>query len=159
MDQAVAWFGNDGLRMPTGGCSAVLSGGVYGRNYDFRPRQYQACFALVQVRGTYASIGGSHQLTGRLDGMNERGLAIGLHLVKARPRSPGLTSTLLVRQVLDSCATTAEATALLRSLPHAMQYNYSLLDAGGLAAVVEASPGGHKSCRCRRGCSRPSGVS
>jgi predicted choloylglycine hydrolase len=141
MEQAVAYFGNDGLRMPTGGCSAVMSGGVYGRNYDFRPRGYEARFALVQARGSYASIGGSHRLTGRLDGMNEHGLAIGLHLVKARPRSPGLTSVLLVRRVLDSCATTAEAIDLVRRLPHAMQYNYSLLDAGGVAAVVEAAAG------------------
>src|ERR1700709_1709521 len=37
VEQAVNYFGNDGLRMPTGGCSAVMSGGVYGRNYDFRP--------------------------------------------------------------------------------------------------------------------------
>lgn len=141
MEHAVAFFGNDGLRMPTGGCSAVMSGAVYGRNYDFWPRGYEARFALVQVRGSYASIGGTHQLTGRLDGMNEHGLTIGLHLVKARPRSPGLTSTLLIRRVLDSCATTAEAVDLLRRLRHAMQYNYSLLDAGGVAAVVEAGAG------------------
>ena len=141
MEQAVTYFGNDSLRMPTGGCSAVMSGGVYGRNYDFWPRGYEARFALVQPSGSYASIGASHQLTGRLDGMNEHGLTIGLHLVKARPRSPGLTSTLLVRRVLDSCATTAEATDLLRRLPHAMNYNYSLLDAGGVAAVVEAGAG------------------
>jgi hypothetical protein len=48
---------------------------------------------------------------------------------------------LIVRAVLDQCATTAEAVALLRRLPHAMRYNYSLLDAGGAAAVVEAHPG------------------
>lgn len=141
MEQAVACFGNDGLRMPTGGCSAVMSDGVYGRNYDFRPRQYEARFALVQAPGSYASVGGSHQLTGRLDGMNEHGLAIGLHLVKARPRSPGLTSVLLVRRVLDSCATTAEAIHFLRRTPHVTQNNYSLLDAGGVAAVVEAGAG------------------
>ena len=141
MERAVAHFGNDGLRMPTGGCSAVMSGGVYGRNYDFWPRGYEARFALIQVRGSYASIGGSHQLTGRLDGMNEHGLSIGLHLVRARPRAPGLTSTLLVRRVLDSCATTAEAIAFLRRTPHAMQYNYSLLDARGAAAVIEAGAG------------------
>ena len=141
MEQAVLYFGNDSLRMPTGGCSAVMSGGVYGRNYDFRPRGYEARFALLQAHGSYASIGGSHQLTGRLDGMNEHGLAIGLHLVKVRPRAPGLTSTLVVRRVLDSCATTAEAVDLLRRLPHAMQYNYSLLDAGGVAAVAETAAG------------------
>jgi predicted choloylglycine hydrolase len=141
MERAVLYFGNDSLRMPTGGCSAVMSGAIYGRNYDFRPRGYEARFALVQARGSYASIGGSHQLTGRLDGMNEHGLSIGLHLIKIRPRAPGLTSTLLVRRVLDSCATTTEAIDLLRHLPHAMQYNYSLLDAGGVAAVAEAAAG------------------
>jgi predicted choloylglycine hydrolase len=141
MEQAVTYFGNDSLQMPTGGCSAVMSGGVYGRNYDFWPRGYEARFAFVQSSGSYASIGGSHQLTGRLDGMNEHGLTIGLHLVKAHPRFPGLTSTLLVRRVLDNCATTAEAIGLLRHLPHAMKYNYSLLDAGGVAAVVEAGAG------------------
>jgi predicted choloylglycine hydrolase len=141
MEQAVICFGNGGLRMPTGGCSAVMSGGVYGRNYDFRPRGYEARFALMQARGSYASIGSTHLLTNRLDGMNEHGLTIGLHLVKARPRSPGLNSSLLVRRVLDSCATTAEAIDLLRRVPHAMQYNYSLLDAGGAAAVVEAGAG------------------
>lgn len=141
LERAVAHFGNDGLRMPTGGCSAVMSGGVYGRNYDFWPRGYEARFALIQVHGSYASIGGTHQLTGRLDGMNEHGLSIGLHLVRARPRSPGLTSTLLIRRVLDSCATTSEAIAFLRRTPHAMSYNYSLLDAGGAAAVVEAGAG------------------
>jgi predicted choloylglycine hydrolase len=43
--------------------------------------------------------------------------------------------------ILDQCSTTTEAVAKLRQLPHAMQYNYSLLDADGAAAVVEASPG------------------
>ena len=141
MERAVTYFGNGGLRMPTGGCSAVMSGGVYGRNYDFRPRHYEARLALVQPQGGYASVGTSHQLTGRLDGMNERGLTIGLHLIRARPTSPGLLSVVLVRRVLDSCATTAEAVELLRRLPHAMKYNYSLLDAEGIAAVVEAAPG------------------
>lgn len=141
MERSVTYFGNGGLRMPTGGCSAVMSGDVYGRNYDYRPRHYDARFALVQAQGSYASIGSSHLLTGRLDGMNERGLSIGLHLIKARPQSPGLSSAVLVRRVLDSCATTADAIDLLRRLPHAMQYNYSLLDAAGVAAVVEAAPG------------------
>jgi predicted choloylglycine hydrolase len=66
---------------------------------------------------------------------------IGLHLVRWRPRLPGLCSVLIVRMALDQCATTAEAVALLRRFPHAMPYNYSLLDADGIAAVVEAVPG------------------
>jgi len=141
MERAVLSFGNDGLRPPIGACSAIMAAGVYGRNYDFRPRSYGARFALVQVTSSYASVGASELLTGRLDGMDQHGLTIGLHLVRARPRFPGLSCVLIVRIILDQCATTAEATAMLRSLPHAMQYNYSLLDARGVAAVVEAVPG------------------
>jgi Acyl-coenzyme A:6-aminopenicillanic acid acyl-transferase len=96
MEQAVANFGNDGLRMPTGGCSAVMSCGVYGRNYDFRPRQYEARFALVQARGSYASVGGSHQLTGRLDGMNEHATAI----TRPNQHVAGQAGT---RQLRDHC--------------------------------------------------------
>jgi predicted choloylglycine hydrolase len=141
MERAALAFGNGGLRPRTGGCSAAIGGGVYGRNYDYRPRHYGARLAAVQVSGSHASIGASELLTGRLDGMNERGLIIGLHLVRMRPRHPGLICAVTVRAVLDQCASTAEAVALLRRLPHAMAYNYSLLDAGGVAAVVEAVPG------------------
>jgi predicted choloylglycine hydrolase len=141
MERAVICFGNNGLRPPIGACSAVISPGVYGRNYDFKPRYYGARFAVVQANGSFASIGSSELLTGRLDGMNEHGLMIGLHLVKMSPRFPGLSCVLIVRIILDQCASTAEAVAMLRVLPHAMQYNYSLLDAKGVAAVVEAVPG------------------
>jgi hypothetical protein len=141
MEQAAVRFGNDGMRPPIGGCSAAVTAGVYGRNYDFRPRYYGAQFVLLQASGSYASIGSSHQLTGRLDGMNEHGLMIGLHQVKMSPRFPGLSADLIVRIVLDQCSTTVEAVEKLRQLPHAMQYNYSLLDAGGMASVVEAGPG------------------
>jgi predicted choloylglycine hydrolase len=141
LERAVLCFGNNGLRPPIGACSAIVTSHVYGRNYDFRPRYYGARFAFLQATGSYASVGSSELLTGRLDGMNERGLAVGLHLVRMSPRYPGLSCVLIVRIILDQCATTAEAVAMLRRLPHAMQYNYSLLDANGIAAVVEAVPG------------------
>jgi hypothetical protein len=137
----VLYFGNAGMRPPTGGCSAVMTHGVYGRNYDYRPRHYGARFAVVHPRGSHASIGATEIITGRLDGMNQHGLAVGLHLVRMSPRRPGLSCVVIVRSILDQCATTAEAVALLRRVPHAMLYNYSLLDANGVAAVVEAVPG------------------
>jgi predicted choloylglycine hydrolase len=141
IERAAYYFGNGGLRPPIGGCSAAMGNGVYGRNYDFTARYYAARLILTQPTGRYASVGTSELLTGRLDGMNEHGLCIGLHLIKKRPRFPGLCCVVLNRLVLEQCATTAEAIALLRRLPHAMQYNYSLLDAHGTAAVVEAAPG------------------
>jgi predicted choloylglycine hydrolase len=141
MERAVFRFGNDGLRLPTGGCSAAIHPTVYGRNYDFQPRRYGARLAVVQPAGSFASVGASEILAGRLDGMNERGLIVGLHRVRISPRLPGFSSVVIVRMVLDQCASTAEAIGLLRRLPHAMGYNYSLLDADGVAAVVEAVPG------------------
>lgn len=141
LQRAIISFGNNGLRPPLGACSAIMTVGIYGRNYDFQPRYYGARFALVHAEGSYASIGATELLTGRLDGMNERGLVVGLHLVRMNPRAPGLSCVLIVRLILDQCVTTTEAVAMLRRLPHAMQYNYSLLEAGGMAAVVKAHPG------------------
>lgn len=141
MEHAVLHFGNNGLRPPIGACSAAITPSVYGRNYDYRPRYYGARFALVQASGSYASVGSSEILTGRLDGMNEHGLTVGLHLVRQSPRAPGFSCVVSVRMVLDQCKTTPEAVALLRRLPHAMQYNYSILDKDGAGAVVEAVPG------------------
>jgi predicted choloylglycine hydrolase len=141
IERASLRFGNDGMRPPIGACSAAITADVYGRNYDYRPRYYGAQFVFLQSSGSYASIGASHQLTGRLDGMNEHGLLIGLHQVKKSPRFPGLSADLIVRMILDQCSTTMEAVEKLRRLPHAMQYNYSLLDANGVASVVEAGAG------------------
>jgi len=121
--------------------SAAINAGVYGRNYDYRPRYYDARLALIQASGSHASIGASEHLTGRLDGMNQHGLVVGLHLVRTRPKYPGLSCALIVRIILDQCATAAEAVALLRRLP--ARDGVQLLASGcdGSAAVVEAVPG------------------
>jgi predicted choloylglycine hydrolase len=65
---------------------------------------------------------------------------VGLHFVNYRPVRPGLACILIVRMVLDQCATTQEAVGLLTRIPHGQPFNYSVLDAAGAAAVVEASP-------------------
>jgi predicted choloylglycine hydrolase len=72
--------------------------------------------------------------------MNEHGLCAGLHFVNYRPVRPGLVCILIVRMVLDQCATTQEAVRLLTRIPHGQPFNYSVLDATGAAAVIEASP-------------------
>jgi hypothetical protein len=136
MERAAFRFGSDGMRPPIGACSAVITAKVYGRNYEYRPRYYEAQFVLLRASGSHAGIGSSHELTGRLDGMNELGLMIGLHQVKKNPRFPGLSADLIVRMILDQCSTTKQAVERLHQLPHATQYNYSLLDANGVASVV-----------------------
>lgn len=142
LDRAVAEFSNGRLRYPARGCSVVISQGVFGRNYDFSIRHYDRILAAIQPQGVNASIGFSDRFTGRDDGMNEHGLCVGLHYVNDRIWQPGLVCVLIVRIVLDQCATTSEAVELLRRLPHGLGFNYSLMDADGDAAVVEACPKG-----------------
>lgn len=140
LDRAVAEFSNGRLRYPPRGCSAVMAAGLYGRNYDYDPRRYDRILLAIQPKGVNASIGFPDRFTGRVDGMNEHGLCIGLHQVSQAAARPGLVCILIVRIILDQCATTREAIALLRRIPHGLAFNYSLMDVGGTAAVVEASP-------------------
>lgn len=140
LERAVAEYSNGRLRYPPRGCSAVMSAGLYGRNYDYDVRHYDRLLVAIQPKGVHASIGFSDRFTGRVDGMNEHGLCVGLHQVSQRTWKPGLVCILIVRIVLDQCATTREAVALLRRIPHGLSFNYSLMDAGGHGAVVEASP-------------------
>lgn len=139
-ERAVAEYSNGRLRYPKRGCSAVMTAGLYGRNYDYDVHRYDRILVAVQPKGVNASIGFSDRFTGRVDGMNEHGLCVGLHMVNEKTWQPGLVCILIVRMILDQCATTREAIALLRSIPHGLGFNYSLIDASGSAAVVEASP-------------------
>lgn len=139
-ERAVAEYSNGRLRYPPRGCSAVMTAGLYGRNYDYDARRYDRMLIAIQPKGVNGSIGFSDRFTGRVDGMNEHGLCIGLHQVNQAAWQPGLVCILIVRIVLDQCATTREAIKLLRRIPHGLGFNYSLMDATGAAAVVEASP-------------------
>jgi hypothetical protein len=141
LERAAYCFGNESMRPPIGACSAVMTGDVYGRNYDFRPRYYGAQFTLLQASGSFASIGSTHLLTGRLDGMNEHGLTIGLHQVKKRPRFPGLSAR---PDRADGAGSVCDDGGRYRvtrraSACHAIQL--LAVDANGVAAVVEGSPG------------------
>jgi predicted choloylglycine hydrolase len=140
LKEAVARFSNGRLAYPRRGCSAAIGGGLYGRNYDFSPARYDRALVAVQAEGSYAHLGLADRYTGRLDGMNEHGLCVGLHYVSEAAPRPGLVCILVVRIVLDRCASTAEAVDLLSRLPHGLMFNYSLLDRVGEAAVIEASP-------------------
>jgi predicted choloylglycine hydrolase len=140
LERAVAQYSNVRLPFPKRGCSSVMTEALYGRNYDYSPRRYDPTLVAIQPKGVHASLAFADRFTGRVDGMNEHGLCAGLHFVNYRPVRPGLVCILIVRMVLDQCATTREAIGLLTRIPHGQPFNYSILDAGGAAAVVEASP-------------------
>jgi len=114
---------------------------VFGRNYDFyysfkdKIESYLTC-----PKGGYWSLGQSDIFVGREDGINEKGLAIGMTAVEPRVIKPGMSFAIATRYVLDKCATVEEALEVLLGMHFLTANNYLLADKNGSVAVVEASP-------------------
>ncbi len=81
-----------------------------------------------------------------LDGVNEKGLAIGILLIRKQPTSQKrgnipLTSTTAIRMILDKCATVDEAVGMLASYDMNssanVDYHFHLSDRHGNSAVIE----------------------
>lgn len=137
---AALFSGYDVPKIAAMGCSALMTRGFYARNYDFAPEFYDGLFTLSQTGQGYATAGYNLQGIGRHDGVNEKGLAAGLHFVSFEGYRTGVSPWISVRMVLESCATVEEAADMLRSIPHAACYNFSIGDAHGSMAIAEASP-------------------
>lgn len=81
-----------------------------------------------------------------MDGMNEKGLAIGILELKAAPTNQntgktGISTTVLIRAVLDKCATVDEAVEFFRSYDvhdaFFCCYHYQVTDACGKSVIIE----------------------
>lgn len=123
------------------GCSAIITKEFYVRNYDFSPDLYDGLFSLIQPDTAFATAGYNLQILGRHDGVNQEGLVAGLHFVSNNDYTKGIAAWTAIRMLLDSCATTDDAINMLKEIPHAACYNFSLGDIQGNIAEVEASPG------------------
>jgi len=134
-----------GAFKPEPSCSvfAVSTGSdvVFGRNYDFfySFKKYSESYLTCPLEG-YWSLGHSDVFIGREDGINEKGLAIGMTGVEGNVVKPGISFCLALRCVLDKCGTTDKAVKLLTNAHGVMACNYLLADKTGDLAVVEASP-------------------
>ncbi|SFS89260.1 C45 family autoproteolytic acyltransferase/hydolase [Halostagnicola kamekurae] len=114
---------------------------LFGRNHDFYPslREYSKLFHTTPEDGL-ASVGCAHNFVGRLDGVNEAGLAIGFSGVPTDEYAPGFMWPLAVRTVLDTCHTVSEAVSCLEDIPHSQNVNFLVADKTGSIALIEASP-------------------
>jgi predicted choloylglycine hydrolase len=124
------------------GCSQlVVDGGqrVLIRNYDYDPTLFEQVVYSTQF-GSRRVIGTADCLWGLLDGMNDDGLVVSLTYGGQPGTGPGFAIPLVVRYLLEVCATVEDAREVLQRLPMAAAYNLTISDAIGATATVFVSP-------------------
>ena len=85
-------------------------------------------------------LGTSDMLWGLLDGMNEDGLAASLTFGGRPNVGEGFGIPIVLRYVLETCATVEQAVGALRPIPIAQSYNVALVDSAGDHATVFVAP-------------------
>ncbi len=117
---------------------------IVGRNYDFfyDVSGDVATTCWTYPTGHYAHVGDSDIWVGRDDGLNEAGLFVGIASIFLEGMQPGIVFWLVVRMLLDRCATVDEGLDLLHKVPHIGSWTYLLADRTGKAAAVETGMGG-----------------
>ena len=130
----------------TGGCSAVAvqtpQGMIVGRNYDFFYFENRRHLINTQPDKGFSHIGLHEGLIGaRFDGLNEKGLFVSFNGAGPHPDPSqiGLTFPLVIRYLLERCASADEAKQVLLELPLKEPKSYLLADRDH-AYVVEVHP-------------------
>ena len=124
------------------GCSqAVWSGDapLIVRNYDYDSRAFDAVVLHTGWHGRKV-MGTSDGLFGLVDGVNDAGLAVSLTFGGRREVGDGFGVPLILRYIMQTCTTAAEATEVLRRVPCHMSYNVTVLDAKRHYATVLLAP-------------------
>ncbi len=126
------------------GCSQVVVPGeqpILIRNYDYDQALFEAVVASTNYSGHRRVLGTSDMLWGLLDGMNEDGLAVSLTFGGRPGGGEGFGIPVVLRYLLETCATVEQAVTALRRIPVAQSYNVVLVDTTGNHATVFVAPG------------------
>lgn len=141
MERVLQEFGGYRLDYVRSGCSIMTGDSYLVRNYDYHPKTYEGRYVLFQPTDQgYASIGPSQRGTGRMDGMNEKGLTIGYNFMNRKNPGDGFICCMIGRLILESCANVEEAVVMLKEIPHRHSFTYVVYDGSGKTYIIETSP-------------------
>lgn len=143
MEKVLQEFGGYRVEYTKSGCSILTGENYLIRNYDYHPKTYEGRYTLYQpTDGGYSIIGPSQRVTGRMDGMNEKGLAIGYNFMHRKNPGDGFICCMIGRLILESCGVVSEAVEMLKEIPHRHSFSYVVYDRSGETFIVETSPRG-----------------
>ncbi|MFM8240687.1 MAG: C45 family autoproteolytic acyltransferase/hydrolase [Actinomycetota bacterium] len=109
------------------------------RNYDYPPALSDTLALRTHWSGR-SILGMSDCGWGLMDGINDQGLTVSLAFGGRRVAGQGFGIGLVMRYLLQTCTTTAEAIARLAAVPVHMAYNFAVLDAWGDARIAQVGP-------------------
>jgi predicted choloylglycine hydrolase len=113
---------------------------VLVRNYDYPASRLEGIVYLTCWSGRRV-IGMSDCLWGLLDGVNDTGLAVSLTFGGRRDVGDGFAISLVVRYLLETCETVAQARLALAQIPVHAPQNVTLLDRSGEFLTAYVGPG------------------
>ncbi|MBA9028733.1 C45 family autoproteolytic acyltransferase/hydolase [Peribacillus huizhouensis] len=143
MEHVLQEYGGYRLNYVKSGCSILTGEHYLIRNYDYHPKTYEGRYVFFQPTDQgYATAGPSQRVTGRMDGMNEKGLALGYNFMHRKKPGDGFICCMIGRLILESCANAVEAVAMLKEIPHRHSFSYVVYDQLGESYIIETSPRG-----------------
>lgn len=141
LDQILLNYGHYRVYAKDSGCSIFLGNDYMVRNYDYHPATYDGRFSLFQPNdGGFAQIGPTSRVTGRMDGMNEHGLAMGYNFMHRKKPGDGFVCYMIGRLILETCKNVDDAVQLLKEIPHRSSFSYIMMDQTNNSIIVEATP-------------------
>ena len=109
------------------------------RNYDYAPSRFEGLIWSTKLLDKRV-LGMSDCLWGLLDGMNDDGLAVSLTFGGRRVLGDGFGIPIVMRYLLETCATVQDARATLVRLPYSLSHNLTMVDASGATLTAYLSP-------------------
>lgn len=142
MEKVLMEFGGYRVNIKPSGCSILVGDNYMIRNYDYHPKTYDGRLVVFQpTDGGQSTLGVTQKITGRSDGINNKGLAMGYTFMNRRRPGNGFVCYMIGRLLLEVCSDVEEAVQFLKEIPHRGSFSYVLFDATcEMPFIVETSP-------------------